>query len=320
MVDIIDDINSNNVCALDLDPNYKPELRVKLLNQWPNAKISDFYIVRTALESYFTLKEAKDNKYDVVIDGVFGNKIIDNSEAFKVFFTGESKPAKVKGYDLSLGFDYKKEDNYFRYPLYYQYYNVNVTANYKRAGDCNPNKEYFACFLVGNSKVGDGAVARAEFFHDLSKYKMVTSGGTYLNNMGGPVPKKDTFAFLSKCKFNLAFENNFQYPGYMTEKLFQAYFTGSIPLYSSHSEAQKEVNKKAFVSRQDFNNNQQMIEYIKKLDQDDKKYCEVWNQKIITDNNRDYSKLAAKVKDFIKKNFVEPYFQKVKQICTKKRS
>lgn len=43
------------------------------------------------------------------------------------------------------------------------------------------------------------------------------------------------------------------FPGYMTEKLFQGYFAGSIPLYSADPEAQKEVNRKAFMSRQDFN-------------------------------------------------------------------
>lgn len=315
MVDLDVDIDIYKVCTLSLDLDYKPEIRVKLLNQWKGAAISAFSMVTTALEPYFTLREAKDNNYQVIIDGVFGNQEIDNTEAFKVFFTGEVKPAKVSGYDLSLGFDYFKDENYFRYPLYYLYYKENISADKVREEACNPNKEFFACFLVKNGKNGDGAHQRTEFFHELSKYKQVTSGGSHLNNIGRAIPKDETFLFLSQCKFTIAFENNLQYKGYMTEKLFQAYLSGTIPLYSSHPEAQKEVNKKAFISRQDFNNNKEMIEYIKELDQDDEKYCKMWNQPIITDSSRDYHKLQDKVTDFIKKKFVDPYYQKMKSNC-----
>lgn len=308
------DIDNDKVCTLDLDSNYKPELKIRLLNQWSGASISDFHVITDALSEYFSLIITNNDDYQVVIDGVFGNALITNSDAFKIFITEEAKPARIQRYDLSLGFDYLKDTNYFRHPSCYHYYKD--PSNLHRQETCDPNKEFFACFLVKNGKRGDGAYKRTEFFHELSKYKPVTSGGPHLNNIGRIIPKNETLLFLSSCKFTIAFENNLQYEGYMTEKLFQAYLAGSIPLYSGHSKAQEEVNKEAFISRQNFNTNQEMIEYIKQLDQDDKKYCEMWNQPITTDNNFSYVKLATTLKEFIQKQFVDPYLQKLKDKCS----
>lgn len=315
-IDFDSEFYTEKVCALDFDLNYKPALRVRIFNQWSHADINSFsFLLSEILGNYFSIEETHDSNYQIAIDGPFGNQKIDNPEAFKIFFTGEPRKLKTKGYDLSLGFDYLNEDNYIRYPLYYKRFTYNISSNYNKEGECNPSKEYFACFLVGNAKGGDGAIARTDFFHELSKYKFVASGGKHLNNLGYVVPKNETFSFLSKCKFNIAFENNLQYKGYMTEKLFQAYLAGSIPIYSSHPEAQKEVNKKAFISQQDFLNNQEMIEYIKQLDQDDYKYCEMWNQKLITNPDMDYTKLQDKLKDFLVHKFIEPFKAKLEKAC-----
>ena len=332
MIDDMTDPYIAQFCAADITPGYlncvtathKPTILLKVINQY-TTNPAHFPMILNPLKEYFYIQETNSNNYDVIIDGPFANNgvvadahqnakidYIEKPDAFKIFFTGEPTHAKVKGYDLSLGFDYLEDDNYIRYPLYYNYYFNKISTDFKKDGLCNPTKEYFACFLVRNSNWGDGAGARNDFFHELSTYKMVTSGGPYLNNIGRIIPGNETSLFLSKCKFNIAFENHLDFPGYMTEKLFQAYFYGSLPLYSSNPEAQKEVNTQAFVSRQSFNSNAEMIERIKELDQDNQKYCEMWNQPITTDPSRNYPELAAKVKDFIKQKFVEPYYQKMK--------
>lgn len=41
-LDIFDE-STSNVCTLSLDPDYKPEMKVKIVNYWtPNATISNF--------------------------------------------------------------------------------------------------------------------------------------------------------------------------------------------------------------------------------------------------------------------------------------
>lgn len=278
-----------------LDEN-KPELKVRLLNQWNSAHICVFAVIYDLLAEEYNVKITNNNDYDLVIDGVFGQEPIVNKEAYKIFYVGESQPAKLKDYDLSLGFDYLSHDHYMRLPLYYLYFKDKINADYQREGECNPNKPHFACFLVGNAKRGDGAVARGQMFHDLSTYKTVTSGGSYLNNIGRIIPTNETIDFFSQCKFTISYENNGIYPGYMTEKLFFSYFSGSVPLYYSHPSVQDEINKDAIISRQDFKSNKEMIDYIIKLDQDDELYCKIWNNSIINDPRRNYQEIKKQVK------------------------
>jgi len=218
-------------------------------------------------------------------------KKIVNPNAFKIFYTGEPTDPKIEGYDLSLGFDYLENENYMRLPLYYLYFDDKLNIAYKRESSCNPSKKHFACFLVSNGKFK----TRNNIFHKLSLYKEVASGGKYLNNLGRVVPQNETNQFLSECKFVIAYENNFTQPGYITEKVFQAYYAGALPIYASEPRAANDINKKAVVYRGNFNSDEEMIEYIKELDNNDQKYCEKWNEPILADAKMNYSTIKEKL-------------------------
>lgn len=245
----------------------KRELKVKLLNQWQEASLSKFKIITDILEERYQVIETKSDDYDLVIDGVFGEEKIKNKNAFKIFFTGEAIPAKI---DTS----YKREK-------------------------CITNHENFACFLVSNGRdksYYDGVDARDHLFFKLSLYKPVLSGGNHLNNIGKIVPVKETNDWLSKCKFTIAYENK-TYPGYITEKLFQAHFAGSIPIYYSDVEAQKDININAIISAQKFSTEEELIDYIISVDKDDQKYCQIWNEKLIIDSDKNYKNIQNKIRE-----------------------
>ena len=94
-------------------------------------------------------------------------------------------------------------------------------------------KTDFACFLYSNDSVEaefDGVHLRNDFFRRLSRVRPVTSGGEVMNNIGGPVPRSQTGAFLARHKFTIAFENS-RAEGYITEKLVQAFLNGAVPVY-----------------------------------------------------------------------------------------
>jgi hypothetical protein len=292
-------VNLENDNATD---EFIKELNVCLVNFWRGANINqlEFLIDVFSIMGY-SLKETQNNiECDIAIDSVFGKKEIVNKNAFKIFFTGEARTKQITDYDLALGFDYSSNENYLRFPLYYLFFNNKIHHQYER-GECNANKEYFACFLVSNG----GFKPRNEVFHEISSYKEVKSGGKYLNNMGGPIPADQTSNFLSKCKFVIAYENNIKYPGYITEKPFQAYFAGSIPIYMSEPRAAEDINKEAVIYRGDFNSNAEMIDYIKELDQNDNKYCDKYNKKIILDPSRNYENM--------KNLLLQKIYKKVKQ-------
>ncbi len=289
----------------------KPQLKVRVINQHAKGRVDA--ILKDILEEKYELKVRKSKTYlpfdnfDLVIDYCLGDAKIKDKNASKIFFTGEAMPTKLEGYDLSLGFDYlEDQSNYIRAPLYYFYFKEKVSADYKR-GRCKTDHPYFACFLVSNGYNGfDGVRARDHLFYRLSLYKPVMSGGKHLNNIGKVISPDETNEFLSKCKFTIAYENQ-TYPGYMTEKLFQAYFAGSVPLYYSDKKAQEDVNKKAIISAQEFKTEEEMVDYIIKVDQDEKKYCEIYEQPIIIDPARNYEVLKAKIRAKL-----EPIVQKIK--------
>lgn len=100
---------------------------------------------------------------------------------------------------------------------------------------------------------------RETFFKQLSKYKKVDSPGLSMNNM----PSIDTVYpgdqwqrkrnFLSNYKFTIAFEN-YVYPGYQTEKLYDAMQSDSIPIYCGDPDIGSIFNTASFVNVGDYVN------------------------------------------------------------------
>ena len=97
---------------------------------------------------------------------------------------------------------------------------------------------------------------REEFFRQLSRYKKVDAPGKSMNNMPGIDEKyqgslwERKRKFLSEYKFTIAFEN-YSYPGYQTEKLFDAMQVNSIPIYCGDPNVELTFNTKSFVNTAD---------------------------------------------------------------------
>jgi hypothetical protein len=134
--------------------NNKPVVNACIINMWEGASIDKaFRFIKEALEEQgYLINMVKNSKdCELVIDGITGNEQIVNKAAFKISYIGEPFRGKINGYDLALGFEHlPNQPNYLRLPIYYLYYGELITSEYQRTGDCNPNKPYFACFLVSN--------------------------------------------------------------------------------------------------------------------------------------------------------------------------
>ena len=158
-----------------------------------------------------------------------------------------------------------------------------------RAGvtvDFVKNKQYFANFIAGHESEYN---IRGDFFKKLCEYKRVESPGSYLNNMPGGEQvnwlndsKSD---FQRKCKFTLCFESTNHY-GFVTEKIMDAFYADTIPVYYGSPTVTEIFNKDAFINVADYESFDAAIERIKELDQDDEKYLEMLRQPILV--NPDY--------------------------------
>jgi alpha(1,3/1,4) fucosyltransferase len=122
--------------------------------------------------------------------------------------------------------------------------------------------------VVSNAK----AKERIAFFHELSKYKQVDSGGRHLNNVGGPVANK--MDFIKDYKFVISFENS-TYPGYTTEKLIEPMLVNSIPVYWGNTELKKDFNTNSFIHVNRYSSYKEVIDHLIELDRDEEKFMQI---------------------------------------------
>ena len=181
-------------------------------------------------------------------------------------------------------------------------------ANKNRGGvdaEIVKNKQYFANFI--SSHESEYSI-RGDFFKRLCEYKRVESPGTYLNNM----PNGETVDWLNdsksefqrKCKFTLCFESTNHY-GFVTEKLMDAFYADTIPIYYGSPTAAEIFNKDAFINVADYDSFDAAIEKIIELDQNDEKYLQMLRQPILVDP--DYPRrLEEELTEFVCHIFDQP--------------
>ena len=107
-----------------------------------------------------------------------------------------------------------------------------------------------------------------------------------------------------KCKFTLCFESTLHY-GFVTEKLMDAFFTDTIPVYYGSPTAAEIFNKDAFINVADYDSFEDAIARIMELDQDDEKYLQMLRQPILVDPEYP-ERLEEALHDFICNIFDQP--------------
>jgi alpha(1,3/1,4) fucosyltransferase len=289
----IDDCIIENFYSTD-----KPKLsqnkfikKIQFLDFWPGYDIKNNWFTELLTKYNYKFNSVDENP-DIIIFSVFGTghqKFLSNKNIKKVFYTGENVRPKV-GIDLNLTFDNTTDHNNIRLPLWILYggsRNKNMKLSKK-----NVNK--FCCFVYSND-----VEFRNSFCKKLSSYKQVDCGGGSLNNIGGKVSDKN--AFQIKYKFCIAYENSL-HPGYTTEKILQSYESNCIPIYYGSVTITDDFNPETFINAHDFKNDDDLINYIKKVDNDDQLYNSFLNKPIFSkkwldifnDPNETYFKTICK--------------------------
>lgn len=214
-----------------------------------------------------------DKNPEYILDGGLGTDHLGYPEAVKIIRIGESYCPDFNQFDYAIGFDHLEfGDRYLRLPLFALY------PQFRKLGDIRSKPvtdaeesarlldRGFCSFVVSNS---EGDPMRAEFFHRLSKYKPVASGGKLFNNVGGRVP--DKYAFIAGYKFNIAFENSCV-PGYTTEKVMEPLSVRSVPIYYGNPRIADDFNPACMVHLASRDDVEKAVEEIIRLDTHDDEY------------------------------------------------
>ncbi len=83
---------------------------------------------------------------------------------------------------------------------------------------------------------------------------------SYRGTVKGP-----KFPILAQYDFCLCFENS-SFPGYVTEKIFDCFATGTIPIYRGAPNITEFLPEDSFINLLDFNSRSELLDYISNMD------------------------------------------------------
>lgn len=136
----------------------------------------------------------------------------------------------------------------------------------------------FCNFVYSNPKAHP---MRDRFFHALCQYRKVDSLGRHLNNTEGDGLRCgdssgenwlfSSIQLKSHYKFTIAFENAY-YHGYTSEKLPISFMANSVPIYWGNPDIEREYNAASFINCHRFKTVEDVVDYIRFLDQNETEY------------------------------------------------
>lgn len=245
------------------------KIKIRYVDFWTQFKFEN-HILTKALRENYDVEIVNDDSAEYVFYSVFGDEHWFLPEhCIKIFYTGENVCPDFNACDYGIGFEWMEYgDRYLRFPNYYATKFFERTTRLMEEKHLRPisEKTEFCSFVVSNP---EGNPIRKQLFEEISKYKIVNSGGRWLNNVGGPVA--DKLEFERKHKFSICCENS-SHRGYTTEKLVEAFAAQTVPIYWGDPEVSKIFNPKAFINAMDYASTEDLISVIRKIDSDDKVY------------------------------------------------
>lgn len=70
---------------------------------------------------------------------------------------------------------------------------------------------------------------------------------------------------LNKTRFSICYENVRDIPGYITEKIFDSFFSGCVPIYLGASNVSNYIPSNCFINRKDFASYDELYKYLKSI-------------------------------------------------------
>ncbi|WP_181882648.1 MULTISPECIES: glycosyltransferase family 10 domain-containing protein [unclassified Helicobacter] len=214
------------------------QIKLRIVDWWlPDTKevFKKNFFVKFLREMGYEVVYSDEPEY--ILYSVFGEEYT-KYDCVRIFYSGENTRANFADADYAIDFDFLEYfDRHLRLPLAFWEHKKDAELAQKKhiwASEESAKREKFCAFMVTNPATETSP--RGAFFEKLSVYKKVDSGGNWRNNIGGPIGDRygdyatSKREWLKGYKFNLCFENS-SYPGYMTEKLIQAFSAGCIPIY-----------------------------------------------------------------------------------------
>lgn len=248
-------LNTYDYLDKDIDKNYS-----LIFFDMPNST-REFIDIHPSIEKYLVIWECaiiKPINWDISLHKYFkkiftwDDSYIDNKKYFKINF-----PNKIPD---NLGFITNKKDKFctiiagnksssHRLELYSE--RVKAIRWFEQN-----HPEDFDLFGIGWDKLffksPFSKLNRLEFLQKLCKPNFPSYRGIIQS-------KKN---ILNKYKFSICYENVKDIPGYVTEKIFDCFFAGCVPIYFGAPNIDDHVPKDTFIDKRSFTSYEELYRYL----------------------------------------------------------
>ena len=276
-------------CLLDLQESLPQVVSIDVYGSYPSTRTLERSL------KYFKSRVSDSGMVDwLSIHNGYRRPISKQAKNLWWSFENRRPPAGI--FDGTISFDLDSyDDSNFYLPLVYQYLDISgrgreYVRHKKTVLECMEQRE----FAVEQIEKRPGFVSvfmnnphpmRIRAIEKLNKFGEVSIFGRYNGRY-----VKNKVGIANNFKFNLCFENDL-YPGYVTEKVLEAWLSESIPLYWG-DDAGGVLNPDAIVNLRDFSNMETFLEYVENLHQSPEKMAKMIGQPLFS-KNCDYSKLQS---------------------------
>ena len=252
-----------------------PKLKINIVDFYRSFDKKKFFLYPFLFKEYQI--EISDRP-DILFCSQYGKEHENYEGCKKVLIMYEPWTVDYGEYDYVIGYPYIEKDSYFHFNVYAPRW-ADIQDR-KMFMDNSLAQRRFCNFIYSNESASyEGAQLRKQFCLELSKYKRIDCPGKVLNNMENSIGSRyadtwgrDKLELIKNYKFTIAFENS-KLDGYTTEKLWQPFYAGSIPIYWGNPLIGTEVCKDAFINCNDYDNDlEAVIERVKEIDNDDEYY------------------------------------------------
>jgi hypothetical protein len=244
-------------------------MRVAFTDFWVGFDPSRSAIIQALLRGH-DLEIAPRDQADLLVFSVFGSE----HAAFvgpKLHLTGENVRPRWDAADFCLGFDHIEHPRYLRLPLpVHCALDDRMHGRSELSGPAWHEREF--CNFIYHQP---GTPERRALFESIARYRPVTSPGRFLNNTQAPELsarydldwRSSKLDYQRRFRFTIAAENE-AFPGYTTEKLWDALVAGTIPIYWGNPRVAEDVDPRAFIDCAAFPDFDAVAAHVRRVDED----------------------------------------------------
>jgi len=273
----------NNIDLSTQDINLPSESQFIIYNEMP--KIKDISLDKN---NYLLISESevirpdnwnlKNHKYFKKIF-TWNDKFVDNKKYFKINFS-----SKIP---TDLNFDLNKKDklctmivaNKFKsHPLELYTERIKAICWFEQN-----HPDDFDLYGIGWDRYYfKGMLSRLNRFDALTKFLKPK----YPLYKGSVKSKREV---LQKYKFAICYENARDISGYITEKIFDCFFAGCVPVYWGASNVTEHIPEDTFIDKRNFSTYEELYKYLKNMP------------------DEEYMNYLEAIKNFIKSDKIYPF-------------